>query len=68
MTFDFTPLRQSLDRLIDDRLINTGGQVLFIRALVDQRLDIRLGEHAAAGGDRVDLFSLFGGFVHFFRA
>ena len=42
------------DGLVDDRLEDGGGQVLLGRALVDQRLDIRLGKNAAARGDRID--------------
>ena len=47
--------------LIHHRLKNRGCQIRFRRALVDEGLDIRLGKHAAAGGDGVNLL-IVGGF------
>ena len=41
--------------LVHHRLENGGRQVRLGGALVDQRLDIRLGKDAAAGGDGVNL-------------
>ena len=46
--------------LVDDRLEDRGGEVGLRRALVDEGLDIRLGEHAAARGDGVDLLIVRG--------
>ena len=43
------------DGLVDDGLKNGGSQIGQRCALVDERLDIRLGEHAAARGDGVEL-------------
>ena len=48
------------DRLVDDRLKDRGGKVRLRRALVDEGLDVRLGEHAAARGDGVDLLIVRG--------
>ncbi|MPM47273.1 hypothetical protein SDC9_93981 [bioreactor metagenome] len=42
-------------RLGGDGPEDRGGQVLGRRTLVDQRLDVGLGEHPAARGDRVDV-------------
>ena len=50
---------QTADGLVDNRLENGGGQILFGSAFVDQRLDIRLGENAAAGRDRIDCLVIF---------
>ena len=38
-------------------------QVLTGRTVVDQRLDIRLGEYAAAGRDRIDRLIIFRVFI-----
>ena len=43
------------DGLVDDGLKDGGGQIRQRCALVDERLDVRLGEHAAARGDGVEL-------------
>ena len=48
------------DRLVDDCLKDRGGKVGLCRALVDEGLDVRLGEHAAARGDGVDLLVVRG--------
>ena len=45
--------------LVDNRLENGGGQILFGCAFVDERLDIRLGENAAARRDRIDCLVIF---------
>ena len=54
---------KAADRLVDHRLENGGGQIFSGSTLVDQRLDIRLGKNAAAGGDRVDGLVIFGVFI-----
>ena len=46
--------REARDGLRDDGLEDGGGDIGGCRALVQQGLDVGLGEHAAAGGDRVD--------------
>ena len=43
------------DGLVDDGLKNGGSQIGQRCALVDERLDVRLGEHAAARGDGIEL-------------
>ena len=45
---------QTADGLVDNRLENGGGQILFGCALIDEGLDIRLGENAATRRDRID--------------
>ena len=53
---------QTADRLIDNGLKNGRRQILFCRAFVDQRLDIRFGEYAAArcnGVKRGIVFRIF---------
>ena len=50
---DPLPLRQPRDGLVHHRLIDAGGYVGVFGPLVEQGLDVRLGEHAAPGGDRV---------------
>ena len=54
VALDLAALREARDRLSHDRLKDGGGHVLLARALVEEGLDVRLGEHAAARGDRVD--------------
>ena len=49
-------LCQTGDRLVHHRLENACGDVLPACALVQQGLDVRLGEHAAPGGNGIDLF------------
>ena len=51
---DYTSARQAADGLIDDGLKDRDRQILVSSSFVDQRLDIRFGEDAAAGGDRID--------------
>ena len=52
---DRAPARQACDGLGGDGVEDGGGQVLVGGTLVDERLNIRLGEHTAARGDRVEL-------------
>ena len=52
---DRAPARQARDGLGGDRVEDGGGQVLVGGALVDEGLDVGLGEDAAARGDRVEL-------------
>ena len=54
LALDPAPLRQPGDGLVDDGLEDAHGHVLLARALIEQGLYVRLGEHAAAGGDGVD--------------
>ena len=61
---DAPALRQAGDRLIDHRLENAGGDVLLFGALVQKRLNVRFGKHAAAGSDGIHLFRLQGELVH----
>ena len=46
------------DGLVHHRLKNGGSQIGLGGTLVDQGLDIRLGKHAAPGGDGIDLLVL----------
>ena len=50
---DASALSKSRDGLIDHRLIDGRGDVLLPRPLIEERLDVRLGEHPAPGGDGV---------------
>ena len=61
---DAPALRKPRNRLIDDRLKDARGNILFARALIEKGLDVRLCEHAAAGGDRIHLFRPQGKLVH----
>ena len=45
---------KTADGLVDNRLENRGSQVFARGAFVNQRLDIRLGKYAAAGGNRIN--------------
>ncbi len=54
LLFDRAPLNQAGDGLIDHGLIDAGRHVRFERALIEQRLYVGLGEHAAARGDGID--------------
>ena len=54
---------QARDGLVGDGLEDGGGHVLTGGALVQQRLDIRLGEDAAARRDRVDVRRTLGELV-----
>ena len=68
VALDRPSLRQTRDGLIHHRLIDALGDVGGFGPLVDEGLDVALGEHAAAGGDGVGLFRCLGGFVHLLRA
>ena len=52
---DRATARQAGDGLGGDRVEDGGGQVLVGGALVDEGLDVGLGEDAAARGDRIEL-------------
>ena len=54
IALDLAALCEAGDGLVDDRLKNRGCDILLACALVEQRLDVRLGEHAAARSDGVD--------------
>ena len=55
---DGTPLREVSDGLVDDRLKDRQSNVRLCRTIVHECLDIRLGKHAAARGNRVDALAL----------
>ena len=55
------------DRLDDDCLENRRGQILSCRAFIDQRLDVRLCENAAARRNRVKRMILLGVLVESLR-
>ena len=54
---------QAGNGLVHHGLENGGRQVCLGGTLVDQGLDVRLGEYAAAGGDGIDLLVVFRLFV-----
>ena len=56
IALDLASLCQTGDGLVDDRLENRSRNVFLACALVEQRLDIRLREYAAAACDGVDAF------------
>ena len=60
---DRTAAGETGDGLVDHRLKDGGGKIGGRRALVDERLDVGLGEDAAAGRDGIDLGRLSGGAV-----
>ena len=64
VALDGAALGQPGDGLVDHRLVDRGGDVPGLGALVDQRLDIALGKHAAAGRDGVGAGGGLGGGVH----
>ncbi len=53
MPADGLALCKTGDGLNDHSLENRGGQILLARAVVDERLNVGLGEHAAAGSDGI---------------
>ena len=55
MAADGATARQARDGLRHHSLEDGGGHVLGTGALVQQRLDVGLGEHAAAAGDGIDV-------------
>ena len=57
-------LGQTGNGLVDHRHENGTGDVLVSGALVEERLDIRLGKNAAAGGDGIGLFGPCRRLVH----
>ena len=57
-------LCQTGDGLVDHGLVDTGGDVLGPRALIDEGLHVALGKDAAAGGDGVCTGGLFRRLVH----
>ena len=57
MAVNRAALREVADRLVDDGLQNRERNVGFFRAVVHERLDVRLREDAAARRDRVDLLA-----------
>ena len=54
LSLDLSALGQACDGLVHHRLVDAGGHVRLACALVQQRLDVALGEHAAAGRDGVE--------------
>ena len=65
VALDRPPLGQAGDGLVHHRLVNALGNVGRLGPLVDQGLNVALGEYAAAGGDGIGLFCRLGGLVHF---
>ena len=55
---DRPPLREVADGLVHDRLENRECNIRLCRAVVHERLDIRLGKDAAARRNRINLLSL----------
>ena len=51
---------QAADSLVDHSLEDRNRKILLRSAFIDQRLDIRLGKHTAAGRDGVDRLVIFG--------
>ena len=58
LALELAALGQAGHRLVHHGLENGGRHVLLPSALVEDGLDVALGEHAAAGGDGVDLLVL----------
>ena len=56
---DGTPLRQIPNGLVHHRLQHGKRNIRLFRTIIHERLDIRLGKHAAAGCDGINLLSLF---------
>ena len=67
LPLDLAALGQPADRLVGDGVENAHGDVFLLRALVEERLDVALGEDAAAAGDVVDGFRLVGEGVQRFQ-
>ena len=68
IALDGAALCQTGDGLVDHSLIDTGGDVLGAGTLIDQRLHITFGKHAAAGGDGIGTLRLLCSLVHFIGA
>ena len=64
---DLPSLRQARDGLVDHGREDATADVLLARTLVDQRLNVRLGKHAAATGDGIGALAVLGHFVHVHR-
>ena len=60
LSLDLSALRQTRDGLADYRVEYAFGDIAFARALIEQRLDVGLGENAAARSDGVGFFVLLG--------
>ena len=56
MAADGFPAGKTADGLVYHSLENGGGKVFFGGALIDQRLDVCLGEHTAAGCNGIEGF------------
>ena len=61
-------LCQAGNGLVYHGFINRSSHILGACALIDQRLDIAFGKHAAAAGDGVGALCLLGSLVHFLGA
>ena len=59
---------QTGDGLVDHSLIDTGGDILGAGTLIDQRLHIAFGKHAAAGSDGIGTLRLLCSLVHLIGA
>ena len=68
LALDLPALGQTRDGLVHHRLVDAGGNVRLARALVQQRLDVALGEHAAAGRDGVEALVGEAGRIHLLHA
>ena len=53
MTTDWFTTCQSGNRLVDYCLENRRGKIFFCCAIIDQRLDIRLGKHTTSCSNRI---------------
>ena len=68
IALDGAALCQTGDGLVDHSLIDAGGDILGAGTLIDQRLHITFGKHAAAGGDGIGTLRLLCSLVHFIGA
>ena len=68
IALDGASLCQTGDGLVDHCLIDAGGDILGAGTLIDQRLHIAFGKHAAAGSDGIGALCLLGSLVHFIGA
>ena len=67
MPLNRAALCQPCDGLVDHRKENAAAHICFLSALVQQGLDVRLGEYTAAGSDGISLCGLGGQLVHLIR-